>query len=275
VSRRRAAVLGSPIAHSLSPLLHRTAYDVLGLDWEYDAVECTADELPATLARLADGYAGVSLTMPLKQAVLPHLDRWDRDVERTGAANTVLFGDDGRRFGANTDVTGVAAALAELDVPPDRSAAVILGAGGAARAVLAALADAGWRRVRVLARDPGRAVGLVPVGQRLGLDVDVAAWTAASAALAAAPLVVSTTPPHAGDPLAARVAWGGSSALLDVVYAPWPSALAGAVAAAGGRVVGGLAMLVAQAGEQFRLMTGRPPPLVAMRAAGEQALRSG
>lgn len=268
--RHRAAVLGSPIAHSLSPVLHRAAYAVLGLDWGYDAVECDAAALPATLDRLAPTYAGASLTMPLKLAVLPLLDVLDPVAEQVGAVNTVLFTDRGR-IGHNTDVAGVRAALDELGVPVAGRQVTVLGAGGAARAVLAGLAQLGAGTVTVAARRPDAAVPLVALGGRLGLTVAPAGWPATAADLAGSHVVVSTVPAPAGGPLAAT-GWPGRTGLFDVGYAPWPTPLARAATAAGAPVVGGLVMLVAQAAAAVTLMTGRSAPLAAMRRAGEDAL---
>lgn len=255
LSRRWAAVLGSPVAHSLSPVLHRAAYADLGLDWTYDARECTAAGLPAVLAAArADGaFGGFSLTMPLKEAVLPLVDAIATDL---GAVNTVVPGPEGLR-GSNTDVDGVLAALGELAPGPGRAA--VLGAGGTARAAVAALHRLG-REVDVLARRPGGALLGAPV---LGWDSFNPSGYA---------VVVSTVPAGATDALAAR-GWPSTVALLDVVYVPWPTALAAAALAAGAPVVGGLAVLVGQAVEQVRLMTGQLPSVPVVRAAGESALR--
>jgi shikimate dehydrogenase len=272
---KRAAVLGSPIAHSLSPVLHRAAYAALGLDWRYDAVECDEAALPSTLDRLAATHAGLSLTMPLKRAVLGLLDSVDPLARRIGAANTVVFGNRAERRGYNTDVAGAVAALDELGVGMGAAAGedmVLLGGGGAARAVLAALAQTGWRQVTVVARDPRRAVPLGELGAELGIAVELAPWPEASALVGRAPLVVSSVPAGAADALAED--WPAYAALFDLVYAPWPTPIAAAARDAGAPVVGGLAMLVAQAAEQVRLMTRREPPLAEMRAAGERALRA-
>jgi shikimate dehydrogenase len=265
---RRAAVLGSPIAHSLSPVLHRAAYGALGLDWDYDAIECTADGLPGLLDRLDDSWVGLSLTMPLKRAVLPLLDTRDSLVEVVGAANTVLLAD-GARHGFNTDVEGIAGALAEAGTPTPGQATV-LGAGGTAAAVLAALRNAGHERATVVVREPARAGDLADVADRLGLALDVRPWPGEPAVWSGA-LVISTVPAGAADGLAAALP-GVPALVLDVVYAPWPTALAQRTAAAGTTVVGGLPVLVHQAAAQITLMTGRAAPVEVMRAAGETAL---
>lgn len=277
MTRRRAAVLGRPIGHSLSPVLHRAAYAELGLDWTYDAIDTGAAELPARLHELAETHAGLSLTMPLKEAVLPLLDELSADARAVGAVNTVRY-DGRRRLGANTDVAGVDAALDELGVQVAGTRVALLGAGGAARAVLVALAARRVGLVAVVVRDPGRASGLRVLAEHLGVEVTVEDW--APGALPESSLVISAVPavPALGELLEVGPGpggWPGGAALFDLVYAPWPTRLASAAQAAGAAVIGGLPMLVAQAGEQVRLVTGREPPVPAMRAAGEAALRAG
>jgi shikimate dehydrogenase len=248
----RAAVLGSPIAHSLSPSLHRAAYAALGLDgWTYDAVECTVGQLPGLVAGLGPEWAGLSLTMPLKAAVLPLLDSAEPTVGRAAAANTLVLRDGGRH-GANTDVPGLVAALAER-AWAGRSATV-LGAGATARSTLVSLADAGVREVDLAARRPDSVAALRDIAEREEVELRVHGWEAAPLLLAA-PLVVSTVPAGAPDAFADRVPESPGT-LLDVVYAPWPTALAAAWRSAGGTVVGGLDLLVHQAALQVRLMTG-------------------
>lgn len=269
--RNRAAVLGSPIAHTLSPVLHRAAYAALGLDWSYDVIECDGLALPGLMPRLVgSSYAGLSLTMPLKRAVLPLLDSVEDAAGALGAVNTVVVGDDGLR-GYNTDVTGVVVSLTELGVEVDGASVVMLGAGGAARAVIAGLAQVGGRSVTVYVRDPTRGAALVALGERLQVAVAVEPWERARAGAQVADLLISTVPAGAADVLAGA-GWSGSAAVFDLVYAPWPTRLGAAALKAGAPVVGGLPMLVAQAAEAVRLMTGCEPPIAAMRAAGEEAL---
>lgn len=274
--RQSAAVLGSPIDHSLSPVLHRAAYDELGLtEWTYEAVECGEADLLTTLRRLeAAKLAGVSLTMPLKRAVLPMLSRIDRVAADTGAANTVLFGGvEGEWWGTNTDVAGMTTALREAGagVASSDAAPWVLGAGATAASAVAALADLGARDVVVAARRPAAAVALNEVAARFGVGLDVRAWEAFAAAAAEVPLVVSTTPAGSTDLLAESLG-GVAGVLLDVVYAPWPTPLASAWQVRGGRVIGGLHLLVHQAVEQVRLMTGHTPDPATMMAAGEAVL---
>ncbi|MGK5549447.1 shikimate dehydrogenase [Streptomyces sp. URMC 127] len=269
--RHRAAVLGSPIAHSLSPVLHRAAYAELGLgEWTYDRFEVDEAALPGFLGGLDAGWAGLSLTMPLKRAVIPLLDEVSATAAAVEAVNTVVFTDDGRRLGDNTDIPGIAAALRERGVEKAASAAV-LGAGATASSALAALAGICTGEVTVYVRSEARAAEMREWGERLGVAVRTEDWARAAEALTA-PLVIATTPAGAADALAEAVP-DRPGALFDVLYEPWPTPLAAAWSARGGTVLGGLDLLVHQAVLQVELMTGRAPaPLAAMRAAGEAAL---
>ncbi|NUS10187.1 MAG: shikimate dehydrogenase [Streptomyces sp.] len=269
---RRAAVLGSPIAHSLSPVLHRAAYAAMGLgNWRYDRFEVDEAALPAFLAGLDPAeWAGLSLTMPLKRAVIPLLDDITPTAASVEAVNTVVLGADGRRSGDNTDIPGLLAALYERGITTVPSAAV-LGAGATASSALAALARICTGEVTAYVRGPERAAEMRQWGERLGVAVRTADWAGAAAALDA-PLVVATTPAGAADHLAAAVP-ERPGALFDVLYHPWPTPLAAAWAERGGTVLGGLDLLVHQAVLQVEQHTGRDSvPLAAMRAAGEAAL---
>jgi shikimate dehydrogenase len=262
---RAAGVMGRPIAHSLSPALHRAAYDGLGLTaWTYTAIEVGADELPAALDRLGPEWVGVSLTMPLKQAVLPLLDGVSDLAAAVGAVNTVTLGPQGR-YGDNTDVLGVTEALRAAGVTSAHGA-VVLGAGATAASALAALRELGESAPTVLVRSIDRAAGLRAAAERLGVRPDLRAWDEAAALLAAAAVVVSTVPPGAADVLVPDLRGSGGT-LLDVGYRPWPSPLATAWSATGGRAVSGLEMLLHQAAAQVEAWTGRSPDLQAMRRA--------
>jgi shikimate dehydrogenase len=268
---RRAAVLGSPIAHSLSPELHRAAYAELGLTGRrYDRFEVDEAGLASFLAGLGPDWSGLSLTMPLKRAVLPLLDEVGDTAARVEAVNTVLFTPDGRRTGENTDIPGMVAALRERGV--DRvGGAAVLGAGATASSALAALSRLCDGEVTAYVRGGTRAAEMRSWGERLDVRVRAADWADAAAALRA-PLVVATTPSGAADALAAHVP-DRPGTLFDVVYDPWPTPLAAAWTERGGTVVSGLDLLVHQAALQVELMTGRAPaPLAAMRAAGLAAL---
>ncbi|MFE3666002.1 shikimate dehydrogenase [Streptomyces sp. NPDC059164] len=270
---RRAAVLGSPIAHSLSPVLHRAAYAELGLEhWSYDRFEVDEAALPGFVEGLDASWAGLSLTMPLKRAIIPLLDEVSATAASVEAVNTVVFTEDGRRVGDNTDIPGMVAALRERGVDKVESAAV-LGAGATASSALAALAVVCAGPVTAYVRSPERAGEMRGWGERLGVDVITVDWADAAAALSA-PLVIATTPAGATDPFTGSVP-RAPGILFDVLYEPWPTALAAAWSARGGAVVGGLDLLVHQALLQVEQMTGRiPAPLAAMRHAGEAALAS-
>ncbi|GAA3369225.1 shikimate dehydrogenase [Streptomyces sannanensis] len=268
---RRAAVLGSPIAHSLSPVLHRAAYEALGLaHWSYDRYEVDEAGLPGFFAGLDDSWAGLSLTMPLKRAVIPLLDEISDTAASVEAVNTVVLTEDGRRVGDNTDIPGMIAALAERGVEKAESAS-ILGAGATASSALAALARICTGPVTAYVRSEARAAEMRGWGERLGVDVRTADWADAAQAFGA-PLVIATTPVGTTDALAEAVP-DRPGTLFDVLYDPWPTALAAAWSERDGKVVGGLDLLVHQAVLQVEQMTGRSPaPLAAMRAAGERAL---
>ncbi|MFF6834421.1 shikimate dehydrogenase [Streptomyces sp. NPDC012438] len=268
---RRAAVLGSPIAHSLSPVLHRAAYAELGLhDWSYERFEIDEAALPGFVGGLDGSWAGLSLTMPLKRAVIPLLDGISDTAASVEAVNTVVLHEDGRRTGDNTDIPGMIAALRERGVEKVEAAAV-LGAGATASSALAALARVCAGPVTAYVRSEARAEEMRGWGERLGVDVRTADWDRAAEALDA-PLVIATTPAGTTNALAAAVP-DAVGTLFDVLYDPWPTPLAAAWSDRGGKVVGGLDLLVHQAVLQVELMTGRAPaPLAAMRVAGEEAL---
>ncbi|TXJ71716.1 shikimate dehydrogenase [Streptomyces lavendulae] len=268
---RRAAVLGKPIAHSLSPVLHRAAYAELGLTgWSYDRFEVDEAELPGFFEKLGPEWAGLSLTMPLKRAVIPLLDEISETAASVDAVNTVVFDADGRTRGDNTDVPGMVAALREHGIEEIGSAA-ILGAGATASSALAALSRICAGEVVAYVRSEPRAAEMRQWGRRLGVDVRTADWSDAAEALRA-PLVIATTPAGTTDALAAAVPERPAT-LFDVLYEPWPTELAARWSMYGGAVVGGLDLLVHQAVLQVERMTGRAPaPLEAMRRAGEQAL---
>ncbi|MET9546311.1 MULTISPECIES: shikimate dehydrogenase [unclassified Streptomyces] len=269
--QRRAAVLGSPIAHSLSPVLHRAAYEALGLtDWTYDRFEIDEAALPGFVGELGPEWAGLSLTMPLKRAIIPLLDEVSGTAASVEAVNTVVFGEDGRKVGDNTDIPGMVAALRERGIEQVDSAA-ILGAGATASSALAALARICTGEVVAYVRSDARAAEMRQWGERLDVEVRTEDWEDAREALSA-PLVIATTPAGATDALSGLVPERPAT-LFDVLYDPWPTELAARWSAYGGAVVSGLDLLVHQAVLQVEQMTGRgPAPLDAMRKAGEHAL---
>jgi len=256
-------VLGSPISHSRSPALHRAAYAALGLAWSYDAVEVDEASLAGFVSGLSRDWAGLSLTRPLKVAALACARDADEVARRTGVANTLVRRDAGW-VAHNTDALGLRLALAEVSVAPGCTACV-LGGGATARSSIWAIAN-GVDRVRVLVRDPVRATALTT----LDLPVQVEVWSLADPSARrsglAAHLVIDTTPPGSVDRLASDLV-AGPGTYVDWTYVPWPTQLASAYAEAGRTVIGGLELLLRQAALQVELMTGRPAPLTAMRAA--------
>jgi len=275
-AHRRAAVLGHPIAHSLSPVLHRAAYAALGLGtWRYDAVDVTEDQLPGFVEGLDASWAGLSLTMPLKQTVVPLLDHVEPLAQVVGAVNTVLVHGSGAGrvlTGANTDVHGLVAALGEAGVSGGLRSAGVLGAGATAASTLAALAQLGCPSPRVYVRSQARAGGLLRAAHRMGVEPRLFRLDDAAGEIGQLDVVVSTLPAHAADPLADDLAADVTGVLLDVCYDPRPTALGAAWATRGGRVVGGERMLLHQAAEQVRLMTGAPAPVAAMDVALDEVL---
>ena len=269
--RARLAVLGSPIAHSKSPMLHRAAYAQLGLEWEYTAVEMTGDRLPRFIDGLDASWRGLSLTMPLKQDVLPLLDEVDDLAALAGAANTVLF-DTARRRGFNTDVGGIVRALGDHGLDAVRSG-VLIGGGATAASALIAMAQLGATDVSVFVRRNGAGSALVELGSRLGLTVDEAP-IGEFASTDGADLVVSTVPGGTDLGVTASDALARHAVLLDVAYDPWPSRLAQSWLAVDGTVVHGLEMLLHQAllqvrvfvnGDQLAPLDDEPEVLAVMR----------
>lgn len=263
-SARRAAVLGSPIAHSRSPQLHLAAYRALGLDgWTYDRIECTGEQLPALVSGFGPEWVGVSVTMPGKFAALRFADDATERARLLGSANTLVRAPAGWRAD-NTDVDGVVGALADV---PSADRAVVVGSGGTAPAAVAGLAARGVRHVTVVARSVDKAAGVLEVARRSGLAADFCdlQGTAVAEVVADAQVVVNTLPADAAAPYAGVLAI--APVLLDVIYEPWPTPLAAAVDARGGHVISGLQMLLNQAFTQVELFTGLPAPKEAMRAA--------
>ncbi|MDU0477798.1 shikimate dehydrogenase [Staphylococcus chromogenes] len=243
---QHAAVLGSPISHSLSPVLHNAGYAALGLDFSYHAIECTEEQLPAVVAEHED-YRGFSVTMPCKFAALDFADSATERARAIGSANTLVRTDSGW-LADNTDCLGVIGALQQLGGPFHHVA--LLGAGGTARAVIWALAELGVREVDVYNRS-----------DRLAELADIAdialTWRPLVPGAITADLVVNTVPArHVPD---IEV----SGAVFDVIYDPWPTPLV----AKAQRSVGGHVMLAHQAFAQFEHFTGSAAPRAAMQAA--------
>lgn len=259
-------MLGSPIAHSKSPLLHLAAYRALGLDgWTYERIECGAEELPGLVAGFGPEWVGVSVTAPGKFAALRFADEHTDRAAQVGSANTLVRTAHGWRAD-NTDVDGVAGAVGTAS-----GQALVCGSGGTAPAAVAGLAQLGVAGITVLARNPDKAARLVELGSRIGVPTRFCGLDSDELAgrVAAAEVLVSTIPADVAAQYAGTFA--AIPVLLDAVYNPWPTPLAAAVSAAGGRVISGLQMLLHQAFAQVEQFTGLPAPREAMTCALEAA----
>lgn len=263
MSGRKAAVLGSPVAHSRSPQLHLAAYRALGLDdWTYERIECSAEELPSRVRELGPEWIGLSVTMPGKFAALEVADERTERAEVVGSANTLVRTAAGWRAD-NTDIDGVTGALGNRQV----RRAVVVGSGGTAPAAMVALADLGATAITVVARNPEKAARLLELGSTLGVHTVLRDFTdpelpriAADADVTVSTVPAAVAADHAGVFAAVPV-------LLDAIYEPWPTPLAQAVTAVGGEVISGLQMLLNQAFSQVEQFTGRPAPRQQMAAA--------
>lgn len=262
----RAAVLGKPIAHSLSPVVHNAGYAAAGLaGWSYTAIECAEAELPGLVADLGPEWAGLSLTMPLKEVALAVAGEVSPVAAAVGAANTLVRRPDGSWYADNTDVPGVVAVLTEAGVTAG-ARVTVLGAGGTARAALAAAARLAASSVTVVARRPESVDALRPVAAAVGVPLSGVPWSDAAEHLRA-DVVISTVPKGVADQLALSADWRPSTVVFDALYDPWPTPLAASAHAAGCRIVSGLDLLLAQAVGQFEAFTGKSAPVPAMRAA--------
>lgn len=260
--RMHCAVLGKPIAHSLSPVMHRAAYARLGLDWSYDAHEVAESELPAFLAGCDESWRGLSLTMPLKRAVIGLADEVTTVAAALGVANTVELRD-GRVIASNTDCAGALAALAERGVRKSRTAR-ILGGGATATSMAHALASSGVTRIEFVVRHPDSAAGAVAAAQAAGAETVVRLFDVAL--IDVVDVLVSTVPAGAVRKTAHDLV-DSARAVFDVVYDPWPTPLAKAAKQAGRPLVSGLDLLAHQAAFQVELMTGSPIEPAVLRDA--------
>lgn len=265
---RVAAVIGSPVRHSLSPALHNAAFEQLGLDWVYAAFEVAPGSAPAALAAMrALGLGGLSVTMPHKEAVAEAVDVLDPAAAALRSVNTVVPQRDGSLMGHSTDGAGFVAALAAQGVEAAGASVCLLGGGAAARALADALARAGARRVTVVNRTAAAAEATAalagPVGE-VGSPDDVRS----------AGIVVNATSVGMGSdelPCDPRLLSAGQ-VVADIVYHPRRTALLRAAEAAGATTIDGLGMLVQQAALQQVLWHGTMPSVAAMTAAAEREL---
>jgi shikimate dehydrogenase len=263
---RRCAVLGSPIEHSLSPALHRAAYVHLGLNWSYQRIEVDEQGLSSFVASLDSSWRGLSLTMPLKVAVL-ELGEVDPLARLAMAGNTLIL-EGGKRQVYNTDLGGLTWAVRQATAAPLPSV-IILGAGATARAALIAANELGAQQVTVVARTPARAEALRILSRRLGVELDIRPW---SSTLPEADLAVSTVVSGAADSIADALS-ESAPVIVDAIYDPWPTVLATTALHAGCTVVSGRDLLIGQALLQIELMTGHSVPAEVLYTALESEPR--
>jgi shikimate dehydrogenase len=278
---KRIALLGHPVAHSISPAFQQAALDACAIDARYEAWDTPPEDLRIAVERLRSGdLMGANVTVPHKVEAMRLVDRPDALAERVGALNTIVHRN-GLLEATNTDVTGILRALESAEVEVRGAEVLLIGAGGAARAVVVAMRHAGAARVVIANRTPERAAALAPLGgEDLDLryaPLDVADATFRGAASRARIIVQSSSlgmrhgPDERANPVLAELMHPGQVA-FDLVYVPEETPFLRAAAEAGARPVGGLAMLVHQGAEAFRLWTGAPPPLDVMFEAAREAL---
>jgi shikimate dehydrogenase len=279
-SARLVGLIGWPVEHSVSPAMHNAAFEAMGLDWCYCLLPTPPDSVEAALVDLkAQGYRGANVTVPHKQAVMPYLDEMDDAAQAIGAVNTIVVQGD-RLIGCNTDAGGFVSALRDAGFEPSGRRALVLGAGGASRAVVYALALAGCV-VAIHNRTVGRAAELAGRMQAASPHVPVT-WVPAGTSLADLPLadfdlLVNTTPvgmrPKTdASPWPEMLPMPGHWTVYDLVYNPAGTRLLAQARAAGAMATGGLGMLVHQGALAFKLWTGQAPPVDVMRTAAERAL---
>lgn len=272
-AHRFTGILGWPLDQTLSPAIHNAAFRSLGMDWIYLEWPVPPEKLAAAVAGLrAFGAEGANVTMPHKEAVLTELDELSGDARRIGAVNTIQrLGD--QLIGHNTDVDGFSEFLAaDAGVQIKDRSTLVLGAGGAARAVVCALEDLGARRIVVAARNEERAL---PVTQLARPIADVIPWEGAAATVAEVDLVVNATPlGWRGEKLLEDAPWHPGQVACDLVYAPPVTPFMEGARSKGVETWGGLGMLIHQAAASFRIWTGRDPSIATMSAAAVRSIGS-
>lgn len=272
-----AGVIGWPLEHTLSPAIHNHAFHSVGLDWVYLRWPVSPDSLDAAVAGLrALGASGANVTMPHKETIVRLLDDVTDEARALGAVNTVARVGE-TLVGHNTDVAGFAQFLAgDAGWRTEGNQVLVLGAGGAARAVVKALTDLGAARIVIAARRPERVEGLLEVVQEAADGATEAAslsWEEASAAVEKADLVVNTTPVGmGGESLLSDATFRRDQCVVDLVYRPPTTPFMARARSEGADAWGGLGMLVHQAAESFRIWTGHEPPLEVMSAAAVRAI---
>ena len=265
-------VLGAPIEHSLSPVLQNAALRAAGLDYVYVALPVKRDALRSAVLGLRDaGFCGFNVTIPFKTEIIAVLDALDEDARRIGAVNTVVVGADGRLTGHNTDAAGFLAGFTACGVSLRGAHVVVLGAGGAARAVLCGLLRAGAAQVSIgvrnLVKGEKLCADFAADGDVRAVSFDDAAWIAACSD---ADIVVQTTPlgmtPHTEEmPPVDAVMIKPSAVVYDLIYTPAETRFLREARARGCETINGETMLVAQDAEAFHLWTGKRPDVELMK----------
>lgn len=263
--------MGHPVAHSLSPAIHRAAYAELGLDWTYERHDLLPHQYEAFVLSRDASWRGLSVTMPHKEATAG-LGSGDADVRLTGVANTLVWDDDGYRRSFNTDIPGLVDAVRAGTSAPPR-AATILGTGATATSAVVAALRLGLGSVEILGRDADKADRLARWGRSIGVPARAGTWGEAPAPPGG--LLVSTVPSAALDAVLDSLGLGGArppATVFDVIYDPWPTPLAVRARDSGLAVLSGLDLLVHQAVHQVRLMTGREVAAATLMSAARAEL---
>lgn len=271
-------LIGWPVSHSVSPVMHNAAFAERGLEWCYVPLP-VRPEPPERIGEAVQGVRalglrGANVTVPHKQAVIPHLDSVEPAARAIGAVNTILVDRAGRLVGDNTDAAGFATDLKSLGVTVEGRRALVLGAGGSARAIVYALAQQGAETITVVNRTPARAMALAASLQVLFDHCRILAATEPAPAMedAAADLVVNCTvvgmtPNVEASPWPERLAFRSGQTVYDLIYNPRETMLLRRAALEGARALGGLGMLVHQAALAFERWTGVDAPVDVIRAA--------
>lgn len=265
MSKFKAAVLGSPVEHSLSPVLHNSGYAAAHLDdWSFERIECTAEDLPRIVGESDESYRGFAVTMPGKFAALKFADEVTERAELIGAANTLVRTGSGWRAD-NTDCEGILFALGELlDDSATLNSAVVIGAGGTARPAIWALAQLGVRHLVIINRSD-RSDELAGLLNHFNIEYEFVNYEADLEKITLNTDVIISTVPSAG--IEEHVSVLGHAPTFDVIYNPWPTPLVIRAASNGHRSVGGHVLLAAQSFSQFEQITGVPAPRDQMRQA--------
>lgn len=271
---RFAGVLGWPLEHTLSPVIHNSAFRAVGLDWIYLRWPVPPELLKDAVSGLrALDASGANVTMPHKETIVELLDGLSDEARAIGAVNTVARVDQAL-IGHNTDVTGFVQFLAgDAGWRAGGKEALVLGAGGAARAVVKALADLGTERIAISARRPERVADLIRIARDGSSEASASSWDGAADAVARADLIVNTTPVGmGGEDLLPDAGFRRGQCVVDLVYRPPTTPFVARARGAGADAWGGLGMLVHQAAESFRIWTAHEPPIEIMSAAAVRAI---